>query len=173
MRSTLRVLTALALLAAADAAHAQTPPVVQPQDAWVQAINEETAAAPRYVAATVIDSRNGASRNGCMLARELVGAMAAELGASRPEAKAQLLKSEDHVVRLSKPEALESLKAMSTPADAEMLVQDFTITSRDKIIEQQSGGWLPDQGPNLPAFACILIRYGFSPRLEGGSTVMF
>lgn len=171
MRSTFPIFALLVL--AAGAASAQPAPVMQPQEAWAQAINEEAASPPRYVAATVIDTRGGASRNGCILAKELVNAVAAELGAGRPAAKAQLLANQDHVVRLAKPEALDAVKGMSTPAGADLLVQDFTITSRDKIIEKQAGGWLPDQGPDLPAFACILIGYGFSPRLEGGSTVMF
>ena len=164
MRNLIAGLTLAALIAGTSWAQA---PSAQTPESWAQAFGGDAAAAPRYVMATVTDTRSGTSKTGCLLARDLTAAVTLEAG-SPGEAKSRLAASTDHVVRLSKPEALEAVKAISTPEDAATLAQDFTITSRDKVLEKKAGGWLPDQGPNLPAFACILIGYGFSPYLESG-----
>jgi len=169
----MRMIPAAILLSAlyAGAAVAQGL-AAQSQESWRQAFSDAGAAPPRYVMATVVDGGSGASKTGCLLARDLAAAVALE-GGSTSDARAQLASNPDHLVRLSRPEALEAVKAMNSPEQAASLAQDFAITSRDKVLEKKAGGWLPDQGPNLPAFACILIGYGFSPYLDGGSVVAF
>lgn len=168
-------LTCALLACAAVPGVAATPP--RQSDASFKAAIENLSTAPSYVLITEIDGNTGASRQTCVTANFLLGAIHVEneLGYDSEGQMTALhiaLTSRDHVFTFKRRKALDNLPHYYTDADLAKVRETTRGMSVDQVLAAMAnggpldrlsaGGWERHVAIR-DATACVLLERGASP----------